>query len=122
MEQIKPFLRWLAVAAAMCAIAFAYLSPRRADSVAAAGDSPPPVAAPTVSPPATAQDATPSLIAVYACGAVKKPAVYRMVAGSRVIDVVTKAGGLSRDADPEAINLAEPLVDGMKVDVPKKGE
>jgi competence protein ComEA len=34
---------------------------------------------------------------------------------------VRQAGGLSADADPEAINLAEPVVDGMKIDVLKKG-
>jgi len=41
--------------------------------------------------------------------------------GSRVVDAVAQAGGLASDADPEAINLAEPLVDGMKIDVPKRG-
>src|SRR5215813_8715535 len=104
MEQIKPFLRWLAVAVAICAVAFAYFSPRKADSITTPDDSPPPASAVQSSILDSSAQASPSAaIAVYVCGAVTKP------------------GGLSKDADPEAINLAEPLVDGMKVDVPKKG-
>jgi competence protein ComEA len=123
MEHIKPLLRWVAVAIAACAIVFAYVAPHRTDQVAAPDDSPPaeiPAAA-SATPDAPIPSATPGLLAVYVCGAIRNPAVYRLVPGSRVGDAVTKAGGLSRDADPEAINLAEPLVDGMKIDVPKKG-
>src|SRR5262249_54070702 len=55
-------------------------------------------------------------------GATKSTGVFRLPQGSRVVDAVNKAGGLARDADAESVNLAEPLVDGMKIDVPKKGE
>ena len=64
---------------------------------------------------------SPGEIAVYVCGAIRHGGVFRLAPGSRVVDAVAQAGGLAGDADPEAINLAEPLVDGMKIDVPKKG-
>lgn len=38
-----------------------------------------------------------------------------------MVDAVNQAGGLAREADDEAVNLAEPITDGMKIDVPKKG-
>jgi len=123
MEQFKPLLRWVAVGIAACAAVFAYITPHRTDQSTAPDDSPPPQmpAYASATPAAPTPDASPSLVSVYVCGAIKNPAVYRLAPGSRIIDAVTKAGGLSRDADAEAINLAEPLVDGMKVDIPKKG-
>jgi competence protein ComEA len=44
-----------------------------------------------------------------------------MPAGSRVADVVAKAGA-GKGADLAAINLARPLVDGEQIHVPKPGE
>ena len=123
MEQIKPLLRWVAVGIAVCAVVFAYVTPHRTDQAVAPDDSPPaqlPALA-SATPGAPAPSATPGSIAVYVCGAIRNPAVYRLAPGSRVVDAVTKAGGLSHEADAEAINLAEPLTDGMKVDIPKKG-
>ncbi len=55
-------------------------------------------------------------------GAVAHPGVVRLEAGSRVGDAIAQAGGLSKDADVEAIaallNLAEQIVDGQKITVP----
>jgi len=123
MEQFKPLLRWVAVGIAACAAVFAYVTPHRPDQNTAPDDSPPPTMQPfsTATPAAPRPDTSPGLLSVYVCGAIRNPAVYRLAPGSRIIDAVTRAGGLSRDADAEAINLAEPLVDGMKVDIPKKG-
>ena len=122
MEQIKPFLRWVAVCVAAGAAVFAFVTPHRSDQAAAPDDSPPPPGAMvSAAPLPLAPDATPSVLAVYVCGAIRNPAVYRLPPGSRVVDAVNKAGGLSREADAEAVNLAEPLFDGMKVDIPKKG-
>lgn len=45
-------------------------------------------------------------------GAVKKPGVYELVSGSRVIDAITKSGGLNKDADTSIINLSKKLADG----------
>jgi competence protein ComEA len=69
----------------------------------------------------TAQ-ATPSRVVVYICGEVKRPGVYEMTNGARVSDGISRAGGALADADLEQLNLAQPLADAMKVDVPKKGE
>lgn len=66
--------------------------------------------------------ATPSQVAVYVCGAVHRPGVYRVGPGARVNDAIDRAGGALAEADLEQLNLAQALSDGMKVDVPKKGQ
>ena len=122
METMKPLLRWIAIGIAACAAVYAYLAPHRSDSGSVPDDSPPPpLAAATVAPVAPISSPSPGTIAVYVCGAIRKSGVFRLAPGSRVVDAVNEAGGLGSDADPEALNLAEPLTDGMKVDVPKKG-
>ncbi|HEX3325349.1 MAG TPA: ComEA family DNA-binding protein [Solirubrobacterales bacterium] len=60
-------------------------------------------------------------IVVDVTGAVARPGVYRLPAGSRVTDAVDRAGGASGGALLEAINLAARLADGQQVVVPKKG-
>jgi len=57
---------------------------------------------------------------VYVTGAVIRPGVYEVSVGSRVNDALRKAGGFSADADPEAINLAAKIEDGMQITVPRK--
>ena len=129
MENFKPILRWIAVAVAGAALLFAFFAPHRQDQAAGPDDTPPPAAltgTPAASPPGialapAAESPTPASIAVYVCGAINKTGVFRLTPGSRVVDAVNVAGGLAKDADDEAINLAQPLTDGMKVDVPKKG-
>jgi competence protein ComEA len=54
-------------------------------------------------------------------GAVRRPGVYRMPAGARVTDAVERAGGPTRNAQLEAINLAARLADGQQVLVPWRG-
>lgn len=61
-------------------------------------------------------------IVVHVAGAVKKPGVVRIPRGSRVDDAVKAAGGFSSQADPDSVNLAQPLEDGVQVYVPRKGE
>jgi competence protein ComEA len=58
------------------------------------------------------------LLVVHVAGAVRRPGVYRMRAGSRVDDAVTRAGGARRRADLSALNLAAELEDGRQVLVP----
>ena len=55
-------------------------------------------------------------------GAVQHPGVYALPAGARVIDAVERAGGFLPEADPDRINLAQPLTDGMAFRVPFQGE
>jgi len=59
-------------------------------------------------------------------GAVEKPGVYELEQGSRLQDLVTKAGGFSSQVDQVWVdlnlNMARELKDGQKVYIPKKGE
>lgn len=51
-------------------------------------------------------------------GAVRRPGVYRLDNGSRVLDAVMEAGGFIDDAAHDGINLAQKLHDEMVVFVP----
>lgn len=59
-------------------------------------------------------------VVVDVTGAVRRPGVYRMPAGSRVNDAVTRAGGATGEAQLEAVNLAARLADGQQVVVPTR--
>lgn len=65
-------------------------------------------------------------IVVEIAGEVIKPGVYEFADGDRVTDLLTKAGGLSANADREYvsknINLAQKLVDGAKIYIPNKSQ
>jgi len=60
-------------------------------------------------------------VVVDVTGAVRKPGVYRMPAGSRVNDAVKRAGGETGKAALDSINLAARLADGQQVVVPEDG-
>jgi competence protein ComEA len=60
-------------------------------------------------------------IVVDVSGAVRRPGVYRMPAGARVIDAMKRAGGAAPGAVVEAINRAARLTDGQQVVVPAQG-
>jgi competence protein ComEA len=60
-------------------------------------------------------------VVVHVAGAVERPGVYRLPAGSRVTDAVRRAGGFARGANQDAINLAARLSDGQQVVVPGPG-
>ena len=64
----------------------------------------------------------PGGLIVQAAGAVTHPGVFRLAGNARVGDLVTAAGGLLPEADPDRINLAAPLVDGARVYVLRRGE
>ena len=59
-------------------------------------------------------------LVVDVTGAVQRPGVYRMPAGSRVNDAVVRAGGPAPRAELEAVNLAARLADGQQVVVPER--
>jgi competence protein ComEA len=61
-------------------------------------------------------------IYVDVSGAVVKPCVVCLPAGSRVFDAVEAAGGLSELADTRTINQAAVLTDGEKIYVPTEDE
>lgn len=54
-------------------------------------------------------------VMVYVVGAVKAPGVYEVPVGSRLSDAVKAAGDVLPYADMDAINMAEPVTDGMKI-------
>ena len=53
-----------------------------------------------------------SEIAVFICGAVKHPGVYRFSESVRICDVIASAGGLTKKADTNAVNQARFVQDG----------
>ena len=59
-------------------------------------------------------------IAVYICGAVKHPGVYKFSSDSRVCDAVLAAGGFKKNAAKTFINQARVLADGEQITIPTK--
>jgi competence protein ComEA len=57
---------------------------------------------------------------VHVAGAVRRPGVYHLGAGTRVEEAVRRAGGPTRRADLNAINLAAKVEDGRQVIVPAR--
>lgn len=84
-----------------------------------------------IAPPATSEtpftSASPAaagrgVVYVHVAGAVGAPGLYSLPLGLRVADAIEVAGGPSPKADLDLLNLAQVLVDGMKIDVPKRGD
>lgn len=70
-------------------------------------------------PPPTA--ATAKLV-VHVVGAVRRPGLYRLPEGSRIDDAIRKAGGPTRRARLELVNLASPVSDGVQIVVPSRSD
>lgn len=60
-------------------------------------------------------------VVVDVAGAVRRPGVYRLPTGSRVVNAIARAGGPAGDAELEGINRAARLADGQQVMVPARG-
>jgi competence protein ComEA len=77
------------------------------------------------SPGSVAPGSGPAVV-VQVAGAVKKPGVYSLPAGSRVADAIAAAGGYSTEVDPRAaetkLNLAAKLQDAQAIVVPRRGD
>jgi competence protein ComEA len=72
----------------------------------------------------TAGHARPRAVAqlvVDVAGAVRRPGLYHLAAGTRIADAVAAAGGATTKADVTLVNLAAPLADGEQVLVPARG-
>ncbi len=67
-----------------------------------------------------------AMVVVEVSGAVARPGVYSLPAGSRVSDAIAMAGGYSADVDPRVaeaqLNLAAKLVDAQSIHLPRRGE
>ena len=69
-----------------------------------------------------AQTRTVGTIAVYLCGQVCNPGVYILEEGSRLYQAVEMAGGLTSQAQAEAVNLARVLSDSEQIYIPDVSE
>jgi competence protein ComEA len=99
---------------ALAAFAIWHPAPRTSQAfVAAAVDAQPRRARPALSA---------GVIVVYVVGAVAHPGLYRLTGAARADDAVRRAGGLTSNADPAGVNLAQRLADGDQVLVPRIGE
>jgi competence protein ComEA len=58
---------------------------------------------------------------VHVVGAVRRPGLYRLNEGSRVAAAVARAGGPTRGAQLELVNLAARIGDGQQILVPRRG-
>ncbi|TFC96693.1 MULTISPECIES: helix-hairpin-helix domain-containing protein [Cryobacterium] len=63
-----------------------------------------------------------SIIFVHVLGAVRRPGLFELSSGARVMDAVAAAGGLTETADPSGANLARKLTDGEQLYLPQVGE
>lgn len=70
----------------------------------------------------TEESEEPSQLVIDVKGAVEKPGLYTLEAGARVNDAVEAAGGLTSQAEPKSINLAQKLSDEAVVYVASKDE
>jgi competence protein ComEA len=61
------------------------------------------------------------LIVVDVAGDVRRPGLHSVPAGSRVQDAIVAAGGATRKAQLDAVNLAAPVADGEQIVVPGSG-
>jgi len=118
--------RWLVVGCGVLALAVGLLVPRPsafATRGAHADATVPPELARTDAPlPPPDVSPTVSRLTVDVCGAVRNPGVLELAPGTRAIDAVKAAGGPLPEADLDRVNLAQPLVDAMKLCVPRKGQ
>lgn len=63
------------------------------------------------------------MICVHVSGAVKNPdRLYYLPEGSRIADAIEAAGGAREDACFTQVNLAQVLLDGMKITIPFLGQ
>lgn len=61
-------------------------------------------------------------IVVHISGNIVNPGVISLEEGSRLIDAINKAGGLTAEADISKVNLAYVLEDAQKIYIPSKNE
>lgn len=63
-----------------------------------------------------------SEIYVHISGAVKNPGVYGIESGSRLYQVIELAGGMTKKAERNVLNLAETVSDGQKIHIMSRKE
>ena len=68
------------------------------------------------------EDEEEEMMAVHITGEVKNPGVVKIKQGSRIQDIIEKAGGLTENADITEVNLAFVVEDGMKIRIPSNDD
>ncbi len=61
-------------------------------------------------------------IVVHITGEVEKEGIIEIKEGGRISDAIDAAGGLTKEADLERVNLAYELEDGQKIYIPNKND
>jgi competence protein ComEA len=109
-----------ALAAALLALVLVVVAWRH---VVASGAGTPPLQVAPIRPaaPARTPGGPSASLVVDVAGAVRRPGLVRLPRGARVADAVARAGGLTRRAERDAVNLAAPVADGQQVLVPARG-
>lgn len=82
----------------------------------------PPASAPSAGSAALAAPTPTPAVFVDVAGAVRAPGLYTLPAGARVADALTAARGPRPRADLTTLNLAQVVVDGTKIVVPRRGQ
>lgn len=104
---------------ALAACAVVWLGARYLDREApAGGDVPPP---PQPAAGLEVRETGGGRVTVHVAGAVRRPGVYRLPEGERVEAAVQAAGGPTRRANLDGLNLAGKAEDGRQIVVPRRG-
>jgi competence protein ComEA len=114
-DRLLPWLRrsgWAYVAVALILAGLAWWTSR--------DGAPSTPAARTSTPTARVVRAAPASLLVHVAGEVRRPGVYKLTAGARVLRAVKAAGGPTRRADLSGLNLAATVQDGQQVRVPSR--
>lgn len=66
-------------------------------------------------PPKVISESPKRTLFIHVAGDVRRPGVYPVLEGARVIDAITAAGGAKKGVDLSNVNLARVIVDGEQV-------
>lgn len=67
----------------------------------------------------TASEKEEAKITVYVSGAVANPGLHEIAPGSRAVEAIAAAGGMTEEANKDKVNLAKICKDGMQINVPR---
>ena len=68
------------------------------------------------------EEETPKEIIIHITGAVENEGIVRLKEGSRIIDAIEAAGGLTSEVNLKKVNLAYTVQDGQKIYIPKTSD
>ncbi len=68
-----------------------------------------------IAPPPLTLDVAAVDITIDVQGAVARPGVYKLTIGSRVVDAIKAAGGVTKAGDPSDLNQARIIADGEQI-------